>query len=131
MLGRRVGGVAPKLALALTSPARALQSVSGTINRACWDWRARALRRYTFWCHSPPHVYPTSTSRDVSDQAFHVLPNDAGARNVIVSETWSRGRRRSIACRGRDREQGQEKGARPPPSRLAARQDHLTYFAAK
>ena len=25
---------------------------------------------------------------------------------MIVSETWSRGRRRSIACRGRDREQG-------------------------
>ena len=48
---------------------------------------------------------------------------------MIVSETWSRGRRRSIACRGRDREQGprrqeEDGGAdRPCPSRLAARQD--------
>ena len=50
--------------------ARALQSVSGTINRACWGWRARALRRYIL-VPLPPHVYPTSTSRDVSDQAFH------------------------------------------------------------
>ena len=46
----------------------ALQSVSGTMNRACWGWRARALRRFILgatpptrhsWCHSPH----TSTPR--------------------------------------------------------------------
>ena len=36
----------------------ALQSVSGTMNRACFGWGAQALRHFIF-VPLPPHVYPT------------------------------------------------------------------------
>ena len=73
----------------------ALQSVSGTINLACWCWRARALRRYML-VPLPPHVYPTSTSRDVSDQAFHAhscphAQNSPAYNECLAGKAWERG----------------------------------------
>ena len=72
--------------------ARALQSVSGTINQG---WRARALRRYIL-VPLPPHVYPTSTSRDVSDQAYHAhncphAHNSPAYNERLAGKAWERG----------------------------------------
>ena len=77
-----------------------VRSVSGTMNRACWGWGARALRRFIL-VPLLPQVYPTSTSRDVSDQAFHAhncphAQNSPAYNERLAGKAWERGYHRPI-----------------------------------
>ena len=71
-----------------------------------------------------PTEKSAGTFRHVSNVLCrHRMTQELRGRHRLTQCDRSSGRRRSIACRRRNREQGPRKDGRPPPSRLAARQD--------
>ena len=103
-MGRRVGGVAPKCnaaALALSSPSTPGLWCQSTTERL-WHHKPGVLGLESASAAAlhlvplPPHVYPSSTSRDVSDQAYHAhncphAHNSPAYNERLVGKAWERG----------------------------------------